>query len=119
MAGRHGLILGTLVLLMSGLCIFYFWHDQGNSGLLAALAGVLVGGGIAMMGHHLRKKSRSAEGTRIVTATLLASFSSFGLFMVLAILIGIFLKHLAPPILLSALLVYLTALFYEAISGKL
>jgi len=97
--------------LLSG---YGFWRSQGVEGLAGALIGLTAGLGIAGAAHLLRRRARSATGPKVVTAMMAATFAGFALFALLAVAVAVFYRSAAQPVLLSALGVYLAALFVDA-----
>lgn len=107
------LIAGVSLITAAG-----FWRVQGATGLAGALAGLALGGGIAGVGHLLRRRARETRGQGLVQVVMLATLSSFALFIALTLAVAVFWREAATPVLLSALVLYLTVLFYGAASGK-
>jgi len=117
-AGARKFLLPALVAGVSLITAAGFWRVQGPTGLAGALAGLALGGGIAGLGHLLRLRARETRGQAMVRAVLLATLSSFALFIALTVAVVVFWKEAATPVLLSALGLYLTVLFYGAAAGK-
>src|SRR5437867_7515294 len=75
---QAGIFLAGLLLLVSCGLLLGFWRAQGTVGLSGAGLGLLAGGVIALVGHALKLRARSASGPRVVTALMAATFASFG-----------------------------------------
>lgn len=115
--GGRALTLVCLFLATSALSAFGFWKWRGGPGLHGALLGIALGGAIAIVGHFLRRRARVAQGAKVVSAMMLATFSSFGLFLVAALLTAVVWPRAIAPVLLSALAVYLTVSFHEVLAA--
>lgn len=115
--GRGALLFCGLAIAVAGLAALLSWLAGGAVGLGGALLGLAVGGAIAGVGYLLRRRARSASGPRVVSAMMIATFASFGMFLVAAVGIGIFWREAAAPAILTALAIYLSASFYEVLSA--
>lgn len=116
--GRRWLLPAAVVLPVAALMVFAFWKTQGPLGLSGSLTGVAVGGGIAFVGLTLRGRAASAEGPRAVTGLLASVFADFALFGAAALVCALVWREAAAPVLLSALAVFLSASFAEALASR-
>jgi hypothetical protein len=114
---RRALLLAALLAALGAACLLVFWRVSGPEGLLGAGVGLLLGGGVAFVGQRLRARARRASGHKVVAAMMTATFTSFALFIALAFLLAFLWKEGAAAVLLSALAVYLAALFFEVVSA--
>ena len=101
-------------LVAAALSVAGAYQLRGSDALSGALIGVTAGGAISILGVVLRERARNLVGPKAVTAILLSTLSGFLAFCALAAAAAIFFKPWAEPILLCALIVYLTTLFVSS-----
>jgi len=116
--GKSAWVLGGLLACAAALCLFGFFRTRGPAGLAGAAVGLAAGASISFLGHALKKRARSAGGPKLLASLLLATFASFGLFILLAVLVGVYFQQFSAPVLLSALAVYLIVLFGESLAER-
>ncbi len=116
--GRRWLRPVAVALPVAGLMVFAFWRANGELGLSGSLAGIAVGGVIAFVGTTLRHRAASMEGPKAVTGLLASVFADFALFGVAALICALAWREAAAPVLLSALAVFMSVSFVEALASQ-
>ncbi len=117
-ARRPGFLLAAIVTPLVAAMLFVSWRLMGSLGLRGAMAGIAIGGSIALVGHRLREKVHAAQGPKMVRALMLSVVVSMGLFLAAALVVGLAWREAAAPALLCALGIYLAVSFHDAARSR-
>src|SRR5438093_12992845 len=82
--GGRPLFFGLLAVVVALGCVASL-RLGGTEALGRAAAGLLIGAGIPLLGHLLRRRARTAKGHQVVAAMMPAALPSFGLLLALAL----------------------------------
>ena len=90
----------------------------GTEALGRGAAGLLIGAGIALVGHLLRRRAWVAKGIQVIPALMAATIASFALFIALVLAVAILWREATLPVVLSALALYLAVSFHQALATR-